>query len=169
MTWDGHLPHSGYELLGLIAVGVFALWGLQAGAGILIFRKHQTNDREARADREDLKADSKAIRAQVVNGHAADEEAPKLRDDMDHVKADLAEMKTRMSAWMDRWEPMIPVIRALTEDMRGFRADLSEERAARRELSKDIREDMTRHRDEVADMRSRYSDTPDTDQHRRSI
>jgi hypothetical protein len=156
MTWDGHLPESGYELLGLVALGVFGLWGAQAAAGIWIFKKHQTNDRDARADRVELKADARAIANQVVNGHAADEEAPKLRDDMDHLKADLGEFKATVTAWMERWEPMIPVIRALTEDVRGFRADLSEERAARRELSKDIREDMARNRDEVSDLHKRY-------------
>jgi hypothetical protein len=57
---------------------------------------------------------------------------------------------------MRRWEPMIPVIRALTDDVRGFREDLAEERGARRELSKDVREDMARNRDQVADLHRKY-------------
>jgi chromosome segregation ATPase len=93
---------------------------------------------------------------------------------MDTLKADLAEMKARMTTWMERWEPMIPMIRSLphaigslTESLRGVeqglaeersarRQELSEERSARRELSKDVREDLSRHRDEVADLHKRY-------------
>jgi hypothetical protein len=164
MTWDGHLPHTGIELAGLIVLGVFGLWAAQAGAGIWIFRKHQANDKAARADRVELKADAAAIRTQVVNGHAADEMAPKLRDDLDRIRED---MRTVM-ATLAEWATLIPIVRGLADDVPGLRRDIAEvrkefsdevalERASRRDLARDVREDMARSRDQF-DQLSRRRD-----------
>jgi len=114
MTWDGHLPHSGWELAGLLALLAF---GAQVvGNGILLRWQKRNNDaatryrKAATEDRETLKVDAALIRDQVVNGHAYHPDAPKLRDDMDLVKGALQELRVGMqqqATQSDRMEAKI--------------------------------------------------------------
>jgi len=147
--WDGHLPKSNTELAGLVILGLVVMVLAQAAAGGWILRRHMANDNDARADRTELKETAAAIKGQVVNGHTEP-----LRADLDRLKQDMAAILKRL----DQWAPTIGVVRALTDDVKGLRADVAEERASRRELAADVRADMARNRDEVTDLHRRIRD-----------
>lgn len=84
----------------------------------------------------DAKADT--IKSQIVNGHEQDPDAPKLRDDLDGVKAAMA-----------RWEPVLGMVdelrtgmESLSQQMRAFRADLMAEEDRRRIQIGDLRDEL---------------------------
>lgn len=150
MPWDGELPHDWYGLGGLVVVALVVIIMAQGVGGAAILRYHRRNDKDARQDRETIKADQAAIKEQVSNGHP-----DPLRMDLDRMAHDIVQLREDVHSVigrLDQWSPIIAVVRSLTEDVRGLRSDLAEERSSRRELAADVRADMAHHRDEVHDL-----------------
>lgn len=155
-----HLPHNGWEFVGLIALLAFA--GQAIGGGVIL-RWHRNRNKEAaeyRAtaveDRQSLKATAEAIKGQVVNGHTEP-----LRADIDSLKEDFAALRSDVRAIVERqerWSAIMPVVRALGDEIRGLRADIAEERDSRRNLAADVRADMAKHRDDITAMDRRLRD-----------
>ena len=124
--WLDVADHS-IVIIGAIGLAILPGW-FQA-------RRNHTAIKEVGKKADD---DLTAIRAQVVNGHATDPEAPKLRDDLDEIKAS-----------MSRWEPVLGLVEelragmeALANQMRAFRSDLMAEEQHRSQQIKDVREEL---------------------------
>lgn len=155
-----HLPHNGWELVGMLAL--LAFLGQAVGGGVIL-RWHRNRNNEATeyraaatADREELKTVAEAIKGQVVNGHTEP-----LRADIDALKDDFAELKgdvREIIARQQQWVSVMPMVRALGDEIRGLRADIAEERDSRRNLAADVRADMAKHRDDITAMDRRLRD-----------
>lgn len=120
-NWLDVIDH-GIVVLGAVIVAMVPGW--------LTLRNHRA------IKTVDAKADT--IKSQIVNGHEQDPEAPKLRDDLDGLKAAMA-----------RWEPVLGMVNelregmeALSHQMRSFRADLMAEEDRRRIQISDLRQEI---------------------------
>jgi hypothetical protein len=150
MNWDGRLPDDWFGVAGLLIVGLVVLVLAQGIGGGLIFKYHHDNNKAARRDRRQLADATAEIKEQVVNGHSQ----IGLRDDLDRIRADIHTIMGQLA----EWSPVIGVVRSLTEDVKGLRQDIAEERDSRRNLAADVRADMARNRDEVSDLHRKLRD-----------
>lgn len=163
--WNGELPTTWHGVAAIVALGFMVLWVISVGGGALIGRWHQSEYRKSQdyracavEDRQAIRETAEAIKGQVVNGHSSP-----MRADLDRVLADIAELKQgflALIARQARWDAMLPSIEQLPGEVRGLRADLAEERESRRELAKDVREDLSRNRADMHDLDRRLRDAP---------
>ena len=144
MNWDGKLPHDGWSLAGLIVIAL-VFWAM--------YRQKRVDD-----NIRGLHASVKRIDGQVVNSHD-NPDTPNMRQDLDRLKADV----TSIMASLAEWAPFIPLVKNFAADMTALRRENAEEfsaeRAARRDLARDVREDLARNRHEVDQLRQQEADS----------
>lgn len=121
MNWNGELPHNGW---GVLSLAILLLYFAQAGIGVWFYKRHSDNFKDSKADRETLKAETAAIKNQVVNGHTE----TNLRNDLDRV--------------IDAVESLGDTVKDMSHDVRSLRSDLMAEEDRRRIQIGDLRDEL---------------------------